>query len=82
MDNLRGRLYDRERRLRSDSKAAAAASLGENGFGSQIRNYVLYPYKLVKDVRTGIESSEPDSVLDGDLDVFVKAALSQSVNVS
>ena len=44
-------------------------------WGSQIRNYVLHPYKLVKDVRTGVETTDPDSVLDGDLDAFLKAYL-------
>ena len=44
-------------------------------FGSQIRNYVLHPYKLVKDVRTGHERSDPQNVLDGDIDDFIKAYL-------
>ena len=46
-------------------------------FGSQIRNYVLHPYKMVKDLRTGIESGNPQGVLDGDLDRFLEAALAQ-----
>ena len=49
-------------------------------FGSQIRNYVLHPYKLVKDVRTSVESGNPDAVLDGDLDVFLKAFLMAQSN--
>ena len=45
------------------------------GWGNQIRNYVLHPYKLVKDLRTGIESSNPEGVLNGDLDLFVEAEI-------
>ena len=49
-------------------------------FGSQIRNYVLHPYKMVKDLRTGIESGNPQAVLDGDLDQFLEAALAQGAD--
>ena len=49
----------------------------DTAFGSQIRNYVLHPYKMVKDLRTGIESGNPQGVLDGDLDKFLEAALAQ-----
>jgi peptide chain release factor 2 len=47
----------------------------EIGWGSQIRSYVLHPYRMVKDLRTGVESGNPDAVLDGDLDAFIVAFL-------
>ena len=58
------------------------AHVGEKtdiGWGHQIRSYVLQPYQLVKDLRTGVESREPDRVLDGDIDPFMAAALAQAI---
>jgi hypothetical protein len=68
MKILRAKLYERE----LEERAARASELGgekkEIGWGSQIRSYVLHPYRMVKDLRTGVESGNPDAVLDGDLD--------------
>ena len=68
---LRSRLYELERQKRADEIEELRGERMENSFGSQIRNYVLYPYRLVKDVRSGVETSNVDSVLDGDLEEFV-----------
>ena len=69
---LRGRLYELERQKRDAELDAIRGEKQENGFGSQIRNYVLYPYQLVKDLRSGVETSNVDAVLDGDIDEFVE----------
>jgi peptide chain release factor 2 len=76
---LRARLYELEIEKREAAAAAAAASKTEIGWGHQIRSYVLQPYQLVKDLRTGIESTNPNAVLDGALDPFMEAALAQRV---
>ncbi len=68
---LRARLYELERQKRVDELEELRGERMENSFGSQIRNYVLYPYQLVKDIRSGVETSNVDSVLDGDLEEFV-----------
>jgi len=68
---LRSRLYELEERKRQEEIAALRGEKLENSFGSQIRNYVLYPYQLVKDLRSGVETSNVDAVLDGDIDAFV-----------
>ncbi len=75
MKVLKARLYEVERAARSEQKDAMEAAKQDIAFGSQIRNYVLHPYRMVKDVRTGHETSGVDAVLDGDLDAFVKAYL-------
>ena len=72
---LRARLYDLELKKREEKANAEAANKTEIGWGHQIRSYVLQPYQLVKDVRTGVESGNPQAVLDGDLDPFIEAAL-------
>ena len=72
---LRARLYEIEQRRRADEKQAQASERGEIGWGNQIRSYVLQPYQMVKDVRTGVQSGQPQAVLDGDLDDFLTAAL-------
>src|SRR5690554_1710938 len=72
---LRARLYDLELKKREEKANAEAAAKTEIGWGHQIRSYVLQPYQLVKDLRTGVESSNPQAVLDGDLDPFIEAAL-------
>lgn len=72
---LKARLYELERRRRDAERAQIEAAKMDNSFGSQIRNYVLAPYRLVKDLRTGVETGNTDAVLDGDLDAFVEAYL-------
>ena len=72
---LRARLYERELKKREEKANAEAASKTDIGWGHQIRSYVLQPYQLVKDVRTGVESGNPAAVLDGDINAFIEAAL-------
>jgi peptide chain release factor 2 len=76
---LRARLYEAELKRREKEALAAAASKSEIGWGHQIRSYVLQPYQLVKDLRTGVESTNPSAVLDGDIDAFIEAALAERV---
>ncbi|KTQ88894.1 peptide chain release factor 2 [Aureimonas ureilytica] len=76
---LRARLYEEELRKQEEKANAAAASKTDIGWGHQIRSYVLQPYQLVKDLRTGRESTAPQQVLDGSLDDFIEAALAQRV---
>jgi peptide chain release factor 2 len=78
-DMLRARLYERELQIREEAANAEAASKNDIGWGHQIRSYVLQPYQLVKDLRTGVESTAPSDVLDGDLDQFMEASLAQRV---
>jgi peptide chain release factor 2 len=77
---LKSRLYEAEIEARNAKRTEIEAGKMKIEFGSQIRNYVLHPYKLVKDVRTSVESGNPDAVLDGDLDVFLKAFLMAQSN--
>ncbi|HYZ90668.1 MAG TPA: peptide chain release factor 2 [Myxococcales bacterium] len=72
---LRSRLYELELRKQQAERDKIEASKADISFGSQIRNYVLAPYRMVKDVRTGVESGNPDAVLDGDLDQFIQPYL-------
>ena len=76
---LRARLYEKELKRREDEANALEASKTEIGWGHQIRSYVLQPYQLVKDLRTGVENTDPQAVLDGDLDEFMEAALAQKI---
>ncbi|MDP4021489.1 peptide chain release factor 2 [Methylobacterium sp. NEAU 140] len=76
---LRARLYEAELKKREEKANAEAASKTDIGWGHQIRSYVLQPYQLVKDLRTGTQSTDPDEVLDGDLDPFMEASLAQRV---
>ncbi len=75
MKVLRAKLYEREVEERSAKASEIAAEKKDIGWGSQIRSYVLHPYKMVKDLRTGVESGNPDAVLDGSLEEFVVAWL-------
>ena len=77
MKMLRSKLYELEMQKRAAEEDAAKAAQKKIEWGSQIRNYVLYPYQLVKDVRTGVEKTDSDAVLDGDLDEFMLASLQQ-----
>ncbi len=75
---LKSRLYQLEIQKRNDAKAVVESTKKRIEFGSQIRNYVLHPYKLVKDLRTDTETSSVQAVLDGDLDDFIKAYLMEN----
>ncbi len=75
MAMLKARLYEAELQKREAAAAAVESAKTDIGWGHQIRNYVLAPYQLVKDLRTGVEKGNPDAVLDGDLDEFMAAAL-------
>jgi peptide chain release factor 2 len=77
MNMLKSRLYQLELEKKNQEKAKIESSKMKIDFGSQIRNYVLHPYKLVKDNRTSVERSDVQNVLDGDLDAFIKAFLMQ-----
>jgi peptide chain release factor 2 len=78
-DMLRSRLYELELEKKQAETAAHIGEKTDIGWGHQIRSYVLQPYQLVKDLRTGVESRSPQDVLDGDLDPFMAAALAQAV---
>ena len=78
-DMLRARLYEAELKKREEKANAANANKSEIGWGHQLRSYVLQPYQLVKDLRTGIQSTSPSDVLDGDINDFIEAALAQRV---
>lgn len=75
MAMLRARIYEMELTRREEAAAAAHGKKTEIGWGHQIRSYVLAPYQMVKDVRTGVERTDPGVVLDGDIDGFLEAAL-------
>jgi len=74
---LKSRLYEQEIQARNEKRAAIEAGKKKIEWGSQIRNYVLHPYKLVKDVRTGIETSNTEAVLNGEIDRFLRGYLMQ-----
>jgi peptide chain release factor 2 len=76
-DMLRARLYELELKKREEKAAAEQAAKTDIGWGHQIRSYVLQPYQMVKDLRTGVSTSNTGGVLDGDLDEFMAAALAQ-----
>lgn len=77
MKILRAKLYEKELREREERAAAEHSEQKDVAFGSQIRSYVLHPYKQVKDLRTGVTIGNTDAVLDGDLDEFIEAFLLQ-----
>jgi peptide chain release factor 2 len=82
MEMLKARLYELELSKREAAAAATEAGKTDIGWGHQIRSYVLQPYQLVKDLRTGVEKTSPAAVLDGDIDEFMAAALALRVGAT
>ena len=82
MKALRARLYDMEMKKRLEATQDAHEAKTEIGWGHQIRSYVLQPYQMVKDTRTGVESTNPTAVLDGELTEFLEAALASKITGS
>ena len=82
MEMLRARMYEAELQRREAISTAQENAKTEIGWGHQIRSYVLAPYQMVKDLRTGVETGNPDAVLDGALDDFMAAALAQRVGAT
>jgi peptide chain release factor 2 len=82
MTMLKARMYEAELQKREAAAAATESAKTDIGWGHQIRSYVLAPYQLVKDLRTGVEKGNPDAVLDGDLDSFMAAALAARVGAT
>ena len=80
MKALKSRLYEAEMQRRNEATQAAHDAKSDIGWGHQIRSYVRQPYQLVKDLRTGVESTNPPAVLDGDLNQFMEAALAHQVS--
>jgi peptide chain release factor 2 len=76
---LRAKLYEAERKRREEKAAADQAAKSDIGWGHQIRSYVLQPYQLVKDLRTGVTNTNPNKVLDGELDEFMEAELARRI---
>ena len=78
MKMLKAKLYEYEEEKRRNEADAIRGEKMENGWGSQIRSYVLQPYQMVKDLRTGVETSDTAGVLDGEIDQFIEAYLKSS----
>lgn len=81
-DMLRARLYELELQKQQEAADALQSTKSEIGWGHQIRSYVLQPYQMVKDLRTNVETSDTQGVLDGDLDQFLAASLSHSLTAA
>lgn len=79
MKMLKSRLYDIEMQKKKDALAASESQKTDNSWGHQIRSYVLHPYQMVKDLRTDYETGNIQAVLDGDLEGFIKAALTEKM---
>ena len=75
MNMIKARLYDHEMKKRDKASQTIESSKSEIGWGHQIRSYVLHPYRMVKDNRTNFESSNPDKILDGEIDDFLESSL-------
>jgi peptide chain release factor 2 len=82
MQMLKAKLYEAELQRREVASALVEAGKTDIGWGHQIRSYVLAPYQMVKDLRTGVETGNPDAVLNGDLDAFMAASLAQRVGAT
>ncbi len=78
MQMLKARLYEQELQKRAEDQAKEHGEKTDIGWGHQIRSYVLHPYQMVKDLRTGVETTQSQSVLDGGLDPFLEASLAHS----
>jgi peptide chain release factor 2 len=81
VEMLRSRLYQKKMEKRQKEKKKLKGDYKVPGWGHQIRSYVLHPYKMVKDLRTDVESSQPEEVLDGNLTPFIEAQLREGINV-
>jgi peptide chain release factor 2 len=79
MAMLKSRMYEAELQKREEAAMAIESTKSDIGWGHQIRSYVLQPYQLVKDLRTEVETTQPSSVLDGDIDLFLEASLAHRV---
>lgn len=77
---LKARLYELEIKKREQKAEEQRENQGDNGWGYQIRSYVMQPYKMVKDLRTSVETSDVKGVLDGDIDIFLSASLADKLN--
>ena len=75
MKVLKSRLYEQEKKRKREKLEKLEDTKGEIAWGNQIRSYVLHPYRMIKDLRTNVETGNVDKVLDGDLDEFIKACL-------
>ena len=81
MNMLKARLYEKELQKREEDAGNTLSEKSEIGWGHQIRSYVLHPYHMVKDLRTNVEKGNTQSVLDGDIDFFIEAALSKKISL-
>ena len=81
MSMLKAKLYEIELKKREETDNQNKVNKGEIGWGSQIRSYVLHPYQMVKDLRTNVEVGNTQSVLDGDIDIFIESALALKVGM-
>jgi peptide chain release factor 2 len=82
MSMLKARLYEIEIQKREDAKTEAHGEKTDIGWGHQIRSYVLHPYQMIKDLRTQVETNQSDKVMNGDIDMFLEAALAHKINAN